>query len=204
MPRRPLTLSLHEDHPRHTLRADTGSVMRKTFLLLALLALSLPVAGLASLSAGDGTLSVEDGRGKVTIQARGGVIGRLDRGTVTIYDLTPEDANVPARLRRRPAGRAGRRERDQVHGGRHALPDHRRPLPHRDPGPRDRPLRRRQGLRLDQGRPRPVRRVLARRRRLQERPGRLQAAARGREALRARGRAAERQEKSVVRPAADG
>jgi hypothetical protein len=69
--------------------------MRKTFLLLALLALGLPVAGLASLSAGDGTLSVDDGRGKVTIQARGGVIGRLERGTVTIYDLTPDDANDP-------------------------------------------------------------------------------------------------------------
>jgi hypothetical protein len=70
--------------------------MRKTFLLLALLALSLPVAGLASQTAGEGTLSVEDGRGKVTIQARGGVIGRIDRGTVTIVDLTPEDANIPA------------------------------------------------------------------------------------------------------------
>jgi hypothetical protein len=69
--------------------------MRKTFLLLVLLALALPVAGFAALSAGDGTLSVEDGKGKVTIQARGGVIGRLDRGTVTVYDLTPEDANDP-------------------------------------------------------------------------------------------------------------
>lgn len=69
--------------------------MRKTFLLLALLALGLPVAGVAGLSTGEGTLSVEDGRGKVTIQARGGVIGRIDRGTVTIYDLTPEDANEP-------------------------------------------------------------------------------------------------------------
>ena len=69
--------------------------MRKSFLLLALLALGLPVIGLAATSTGEGTLSVEDGRGKVTIQARGGVIGRLERGTVTIYDLTPEDTNVP-------------------------------------------------------------------------------------------------------------
>ena len=69
--------------------------MRKTFVLLALLALGLPVAGVAGLSSGDGTLSVEDGRGKVTIQARGAIIGRLDRGTVTVYDLTPEDANDP-------------------------------------------------------------------------------------------------------------
>jgi hypothetical protein len=93
LPQRPHTLSLHDDHPRHTQRADTANVKRKTFLLLALLALGLPVAGMAGLSAGDGTLSVEDGKGKVTLQARGGVIGRIDRGTVTIYDLTPEDAN---------------------------------------------------------------------------------------------------------------
>jgi hypothetical protein len=70
--------------------------MRKSFLLLALLALGLPVIGLAGTRTGEGTLSVEDGRGKVTIQARGGVIGRLERGSVTIYDLTPEDANIPA------------------------------------------------------------------------------------------------------------
>jgi hypothetical protein len=69
--------------------------MRKTFVLLTLLALVLPVAALSSLRAGEGTLSVEDGRGTITIKARGGVIGRLDRGSVTIFDLTPEDANVP-------------------------------------------------------------------------------------------------------------
>ena len=155
MPRRLLTLSLHEYHPRHTLRVDTGSVMRKTFLLLALLALGLPVAGLASQATGEGTLSVEDGHGKVTIQARGGVIGRLDRGTVTIFDLTPEDANVPVVFGDdQPVVLVGENG-IQVHGYRHALPRHRRPLPHRDPGPRDRSLRRRQGLRLDQGRPRP-------------------------------------------------
>lgn len=68
-------------------------LMRKPLFLLALLALALPVAGLSAEQAGEGTLSVEDGRGSVTIQARGGVIGRLERGTVTIFDLTPEDAN---------------------------------------------------------------------------------------------------------------
>ena len=61
-----------------------------------MLALALPVAGSGlPVRAGEGTLSVEDGRGTITIKARGGVIGRLDRGTVTIYDLTPEDANDP-------------------------------------------------------------------------------------------------------------
>jgi len=69
--------------------------MRKIFALLGLLALALPVAGVAGLRTGEGTLSVEDGNGRVTLLARGGVIGRLERGTVTIFDLTPEDANDP-------------------------------------------------------------------------------------------------------------
>jgi hypothetical protein len=69
--------------------------MRKAFILLGLLALALPVAGVAGLSAGEGTLSVQDGNGKVTLQARGGVIGRIDRGSVTIYDLSPDDAYAP-------------------------------------------------------------------------------------------------------------
>ena len=69
--------------------------MRKSPICLALLALILPVAALASTDAGEGTLSVEDGRGKVNLQARGGVFGRLDRGTLTVYDTTPADANFP-------------------------------------------------------------------------------------------------------------
>jgi hypothetical protein len=70
-------------------------VKRTTLVLFTLLALSLPVAGGAAPSADDGTLSIDGGRGKVTIDARGAVIGRLASGTVTIWDLTPEDANLP-------------------------------------------------------------------------------------------------------------
>ena len=70
-------------------------LMRKTYLCLALLALILPVVALASADAGEGTLSVEDGRGKINLQARGGVFGRIDRGTLTVYDTTPADANFP-------------------------------------------------------------------------------------------------------------
>ena len=69
--------------------------MRKTSFCLALLALVLPVTATSAVSAGEGTLSVEDGRGKVNLDARGGVIGRLDRGTVTVFDKTPGDANFP-------------------------------------------------------------------------------------------------------------
>jgi hypothetical protein len=71
--------------------------MRKTFAILGLLALALlvvgaAVAGISSVRSGEGTLSVEDGHGKIVVQARGGVIGRLERGFVVIHDLTPEDA----------------------------------------------------------------------------------------------------------------
>ena len=72
--------------------------MRKTLFLTVLFALLLPVTALSAVlatGAGDGTLSVEDGRGTVALQAKGGVIGRLERGTITIFDLTPEDANDP-------------------------------------------------------------------------------------------------------------
>jgi hypothetical protein len=69
--------------------------MRKTLVLAALLALAIPVAGLGASRVNDGTLSVEDGRGKVNVFARGGLIGRLDRGSVTIFDLTPNDAHSP-------------------------------------------------------------------------------------------------------------
>ncbi len=82
-----------------TRRLSILRFMRKSFVLsvcaIVLLVLAVPIAGLSALDAGEGTLSVEDGRGTVTMKARGGLIGRLDRGSVTIYDLTPEDASDP-------------------------------------------------------------------------------------------------------------
>ncbi|MGH3072179.1 MAG: hypothetical protein ACRDNB_07910 [Gaiellaceae bacterium] len=69
--------------------------MRKRLVLLVVLALALPVTSVAASRVGDGTLSVDDGRGKVNVRARGGIIGRLDRGSVTIFDLTPNDAFEP-------------------------------------------------------------------------------------------------------------
>jgi hypothetical protein len=78
-----------------TFRVRILRSMRKTLVCLALLALALPVAAVSAVSAGEGTLSVEDGRGKISLDARGGVIGRLDRGTLTIYDKTPGDQNFP-------------------------------------------------------------------------------------------------------------
>ena len=128
---------------------------------------------LAAVDAGDGTLSVEDGRGKVNLQARGGVIGRIDRGTLTVYDTTPTDANFPVvtgadepelfvagnGVRYRGAG-----IRFRIVGGGFKLVD---------PGPRHRPLGGRQGLRLHRGRHARAGRLLAQRRRLPQEPRQL-------------------------------
>jgi hypothetical protein len=71
--------------------------MRKSVLILLVCLLAAPAVGAAALRAAksDGTLSVEDGRGVVVVSVRGAVIGRFDRGSVTIIDRTPRDAFEP-------------------------------------------------------------------------------------------------------------
>jgi hypothetical protein len=66
-----------------------------TFAVLAL-ALAVP-AGAAARTSGpnDGTLSVKDARGIITIQGRGGVIGTFARGSVTITDPIDGDGTGP-------------------------------------------------------------------------------------------------------------
>ena len=162
--------------------------MRKTFLCLALLALVLPVAALAALDAGEGTLSVEDGRGKINLQARGGVFGRLDRGTLTVYDTTPGDANFPVvtgadepelfladgGVRYRGAG-----IRFRVVGGGFRLPIQGRGIDLSVVG---------KGYGVHRGRHARAGRLLARRRRLPQESRQLQAAPRAGDPLQARRR----------------
>ena len=66
-----------------------------TFAVLAL-ALALP-AGVAArtTTSSDGTLSVKEARGVVTIQGRGGVIGSFAKGSVTINDPIDGDGTGP-------------------------------------------------------------------------------------------------------------
>jgi hypothetical protein len=66
-----------------------------TFAVLAA-ALALP-AGSAARSEGpnDGTLSIKDGRGVITIQGRGAVIGSFNTGTVRFFDPIDEDGTGP-------------------------------------------------------------------------------------------------------------
>jgi hypothetical protein len=82
----------------HTLGTRGVSIlrpMRRSLALLALLALAVPLAGYAAVRAGEGTLSVEGGHGKVVVQAKGAILGRLASGSVIVFDLTPNDAFDP-------------------------------------------------------------------------------------------------------------
>ena len=82
----------------HTLATRGGQIlraMRKSLALVALLALAVPLAGYAAVRAGEGTLSVDNGHGRVVVQAKGAIIGRLTSGSVIVYDLTPNDAFEP-------------------------------------------------------------------------------------------------------------
>jgi hypothetical protein len=66
-----------------------------TFAVLVV-ALALPVGAAARPSGStDGTLSVKDARGIVTIQGRGGVIGSFAKGSVLINDPVDGDGTGP-------------------------------------------------------------------------------------------------------------
>ena len=70
--------------------------MRAPLLVLLVFLVAVPAAAAAvAVSTADGELSVDSGRGKVTVDARGGIIGRFTDGKVSILDLTPDDAFDP-------------------------------------------------------------------------------------------------------------
>lgn len=70
--------------------------MRLLLTFAVLVALALPAASTARVhGANDGTLSIRDAQGKVTISARGGVIGSFARGSVTISDPVDGDGTGP-------------------------------------------------------------------------------------------------------------
>jgi hypothetical protein len=63
--------------------------MRKSALVLVL-ALLIPAAASArNGDRGDGTFVVKNAVGQLTLNAKGSVIGKLDRGEITVQDLTP-------------------------------------------------------------------------------------------------------------------
>ncbi len=72
----------------------------RIFLLTVAAILSLSTAALAAdlrAPAGDGTLSVQDGRATIQIRMRGGIIGRFGRGSLTVTDPLAADATIVVR-----------------------------------------------------------------------------------------------------------
>jgi hypothetical protein len=71
--------------------------MRRILLTFAVLAaLAVPASsGAGARTPNDGTLSVQNARGTITIQGRGGVIGSFMRGSVTINDPVEGDGTGP-------------------------------------------------------------------------------------------------------------
>ena len=99
--------------------------MRLVLASLAALAIAVPLGTAATRPAG--SLSIEDGRGTVTLRGKGIVIGRLERGDLRIVDLTPLDQWSP-RVNGVPRGRTvGTRGKDinfYVPGGRYRITVH--------------------------------------------------------------------------------
>jgi hypothetical protein len=97
--------------------------MRRFVLVAFVLALAVP-AGLLAARAPAGSVEFNDARGVITIKARGPLLGRLDRGTLQIVDLTPADQWSP-RVNGVPRGRVvGMRGRDvgfYIPGGRYRV-----------------------------------------------------------------------------------
>ena|SRR5213593_4881288 len=58
-------------------------------------ALAAPLAARASASTANGTLSVKNATGSVSVAARGVLLGHCDRCTVTIVDPDPSDGAAP-------------------------------------------------------------------------------------------------------------
>jgi hypothetical protein len=96
--------------------------MRLVLVALAVLAVAAPLGWAAASPAG--SLSIEDGRGTVTLRGKGIVIGRLERGEVQIVDLSPVDQWSP-RVNGVPRGRTvwlrGKDVNFYVPGGRYRI-----------------------------------------------------------------------------------
>ncbi len=70
--------------------------MKRAALIVALAALVFPTLAVAVVrNTGDGTLSLMDGRGTFTINAKGGVIGSFAKGRVIITDPIEGDGTGP-------------------------------------------------------------------------------------------------------------
>jgi hypothetical protein len=69
--------------------------MRRLLVPLLVLAAAFPAAALSERGGPDGSLAVRDGRGKVTLNVKGSLIGRFGGGSLTIEDLSEDVGSEP-------------------------------------------------------------------------------------------------------------
>lgn len=74
--------------------ADTLEQMRLLALILLVLTVSVGMATAAAQAPG-GSLEIKEGRGSFQITGKGVIVGRVDKGTLKIVDLTPADQWSP-------------------------------------------------------------------------------------------------------------
>jgi hypothetical protein len=73
-------------------------LVKRLLPLVCLLGLAVPAASAsapARSADNNGTLSVKDATGRITIRAVGGFVGRFDRGAIRIVDPIPDDGTGP-------------------------------------------------------------------------------------------------------------
>ena len=76
--------------------------MRKLALLACAATVAVTLAGLAGAATpGPGRLSVEQGKGTVTVELKGSIVGVAANGSVRVTDLTPRDRYFPVVLGRK-------------------------------------------------------------------------------------------------------
>jgi hypothetical protein len=70
--------------------------MRRLIVVIGVLMLALPAAADALMRGpNDGTLVVDNAQGVVVLNVRGGIIGRIDSGTIEVTDPVPGDGHTP-------------------------------------------------------------------------------------------------------------
>jgi hypothetical protein len=92
--------------------------------LLPVLALALAAPAAWATSRGAGTLSIEDGRGTVTVRGTGTLVGRLEKGELLIVDQSPLDQwspRVNGVPRARVVGLRGKDVNFFIPGGRYKI-----------------------------------------------------------------------------------
>jgi hypothetical protein len=69
--------------------------MRRLLVPVLILAAALPASSFGARAPADGSLTVRDGRGKVVVNVKGSLIGRLGNGSLTIEELDADEGAEP-------------------------------------------------------------------------------------------------------------